>query len=172
MNHWYKLTCPVCSHVIEGRGTKKKGANGKEVDRTYEVISEGDARLCRWDDIPQLLWTQIEFHIWDANCWNRQKKRHLELVLNPDVTTRWTCINPEQTEEIKKEGSRLVTRSTSQKSLDQCPVTALHILNLSYMRTRWSPPLSDFSATEILRVKKHLEVWGAVCVQKVRNGKS
>lgn len=166
MYHWYKFTCPVCSGVIDGPADLLDDAN--EEDRTYEVISEGDARLCRWDDIPQPLLFQIVQHRYDYE--QKVKKKHPALMLNPDVTILMNYKS--HTNEIVKEGSRLVIRSTSQKSLDQCPVTAVHLLIMSYMKTRWSPPSRNFSATEILRVKNHLSFWGAVRNRQVRNGKA
>lgn len=166
MYHWYKFTCPVCSGVIDGPADLLQGAN--EEHRSYEVISEGDARLCRWDDIPQTLLFQIVQHRHNYDM-QVKTKQHPALMLNPDVTQ---MNNPTHMKEIVKEGSSLVIRSTSQKSLDQCPVTAVHLLIMSYMTTRWSPPSSKFSANEILRVKNHLSFWGAVRNRQVRNGKA
>lgn len=164
-HHYYKLKCPICSVVIEGPANHLDNCN--EEDRTYEDILEGDARLCRWENIPMGVWSQIVMHRYNYN--KQEKKKHPELMLAPDLTINH---NPKEMEQIVKEGSRLVIRSATEKSLDQCPVTSLHLLILSYMTTKWSPPSSNFSTTAILKVKKHLSVWGAVRYRKVRIGRA
>lgn len=164
-HHWYKLKCPICSGIIEGAANHLDFCN--EEDRTYEDILDGDARLCRWENIPMGMWSQIVVHRYNYN--NQEKTKHPELMLAPDLALNH---NPTEMEEIVKEGSRLVIRGAAQKPLDQCPVTSLHLLSLSYMTTKWSPPSSNFSTTAILKVKKHLSVWGAVRYRKVRIGRA
>jgi hypothetical protein len=159
---WYKFTCPICSGVIEGADKPVVIDDGNEDDRrTYDVISEGDRRLCRWDDIPAGLKIQIVLHIYNYS--KEHKKQHPELMLAPDVT--YHVLDMKLINAINNEG---LSHGTESIQMDQCPLISLHILTMSYINTSWRPPPSDFNATAILRVKKHLCVWKGVSYREDR----
>ena len=171
---FYKFTCPVCSEVIT-TGAVRKGpspiaandpspisanhSRNMDEDKTYEVIQNGDGRLCAWDDMSDSVEVALLLHLYR---YNKRNGHHAPLMLKPTQTDISKAVFPY----IKMEHSRLAIGSTNQKSLDQCPVTILYLLNISYIFTRWSPPSNTFNANAILRIKKHLADWGSITLAK------